>query len=246
MENNLLLFTILGLTLIGTFSQIIFLILKGPKKHSQTFEDVGVENYDPLSLKIIHDAQEKANKILANAELKGIEFLSKQKLDINEFQEVYVKSIKNLETGLVNQFQSSIDRADQSYQGFLQVIQENMRQQELANQRIFQEKISALVESAQTTMTGFITETNSKVGKQIDDELKVVRIELDMYKKHRMEVINKYIIDILERTLEETLGKKLTLQEHSELIFQALERAKSEQKFIEPENQPASPTGGKI
>ena len=52
-----------------------------------------------------------------------------------------------------------------------------------------------------------------------------------MYKNHRMEIINKYIIDILERTLEETLGKKLTLNEHSDLIFQALEQAKSEQKM---------------
>ena len=180
---------------------------------------------------IIHDAQEKANKILTNAELKGIEYSSRQKLDVEKIQAEYIKSIKELETVLTNQFKISLDKAGETYQGFISVLQENLRQQEMKNQHLLQEKSDKLASSAQSTMSAFIKEINDKVKRQIDDELKVVKNEVEMYKKKRLDIINQYIIDILEKTLEETLGKKLTLSEHSDLIFNALESAKDQQKL---------------
>ena len=232
MENQILLFTILGLTFITALSQIVTFMINNSKRNvmDQDYAD-DMDKYQEKAMDIIHDAQEKANKILTNAELKGIEVASRSKLDIAKIQADYAKSIKELETNLINEFKASLDNADKTFQGFLAVVQENLRQQELQNQRLFQEKTTHLVEGAQTTMITFIKEINNKVYKQIDDELRAVRNELEMYKTRRMEVINKYIIDILERTLEETLGKKLTLDEHSEIIFNALEKAKNEMKL---------------
>jgi|SRR3989344_3163499 len=231
MENQILLFTILGLTFVTALSQLFIILIKSSKHNNL---DQNLDESDEYLLKaqqIIHDAQEKANRILVNAELKGIEYASRQKLDITKIQEDYVKSIKELERNLIEQFKSSLENADKSYKGFLEVIEENLRQQELENQRLFREKTNRLVDSTQTTMITFIKDVNSKVAGQIDMELKALNNELDMYKNRRMEIINKYIIDILERTLEETLGKKLSLNEHSEIIFDALEKAKNEMKL---------------
>src|SRR3989344_5785494 len=231
MENQILLFTILGLTFITALSQLFIILIKS-SKHNNLDQDLDEsDEYIKKANSIIHYAQEKSNKILANAELKGIEIISLQKLDISKIREDYVKSIKELEINLIDQFKSSLQNADKSYKDFLEIIEENLRQQELANQQLFQEKTNRLVESTQTTMITFLKGVNEKVAGQIDMELKALNNELDMYKSRRMEIMNKYIIDILERTLEETLGKKLTLEEHSEIIFDALEKAKNEMKL---------------
>lgn len=229
MQNNILLFTILGLTFVIALSQIFIIILNSLKhnKPDQNIEDI----YDPKSQEILHYAQQKAEKILANAELKGIEYISKQKMDIGKVQSEYEASVKDLESKLLNQFSQSLGKANQTYQGFLDILQENLRQQEIKNQRDFQDKTNHLIENAQTTMSNFIMDVNKKINRQIDDELKVVRNELEVYKKHRLEIINKYVIDILESILAETLNKKLTLKDHTDLIYQALEKAKTDHQL---------------
>ncbi|OGG02456.1 hypothetical protein A2W14_06125 [Candidatus Gottesmanbacteria bacterium RBG_16_37_8] len=136
--------------------------------------------------------------------------------------------IKALEGKLIEQFKISMVSTEKSYTDYLNILQQNLKQQEMQNQRLFQEKTNHMIENTQQIMSAFIMDINTKVKRQIDEELKVVRNELEMYKKHRLEVINKNIIDILEKTLEETLVKKLSLSEHSEIIFQALEQAKNE------------------
>lgn len=232
MDNTILIFTILGLTFVTALSQILLILFNSLKKPVAEEKDKLLEDsFREKSYDVIHDAQEKANKILTNAELKGIEFLSKQKLDIAKIEADYAKSIKELEVKLLSQFKISLENADKSYQGFLTVLQENLRQQEIKNQALMQEKTNKLIEGAQNIMSSFIMDINNRVKKQIDEELKVVRNELEVYKKHRLEIINKYIIDILERTLEQTLNQKLTLSEHSDLIFKALEQAKTEHKL---------------
>ena len=115
MENQILLFTILGLTFVTALSQLFIILIKSSKHNNL---DQNLDESDEYLLKaqqIIHDAQEKANRILVNAELKGIEYASRQKLDITKIQEDYVKSIKELERNLIEQFKSSLENADKSF-----------------------------------------------------------------------------------------------------------------------------------
>lgn len=230
MEDAIFQFITIGIAITIAITQVIVLLLMNLQNKKRDKEEK-VEGMEQKSWEVLHDAQLKANKILNNAELKGIEFISKQKLDVAKIQDEYIKSIKDLQINLTNTFTQSMDRADKSYQGFLGILQENLRHQELKNQQIFEEKTNKVIESAQSTMTKFIVDVNSKVSRQIDEQLKVIGNELELYKNHRMKIIDKYISDILQRTIEETLGKKLTLDEHTDLIFQALEKAKSEQKL---------------
>ena len=115
MENQILLFTILGLTFITALSQLFIILIKSSKHNNL---DQNLDESDEYLLKaqqIIHDAQEKANRILVNAELKGIEYASRQKLDIAKIQKDYGNSIKELERNLIEQFKSSLENADKSF-----------------------------------------------------------------------------------------------------------------------------------
>src|SRR3989344_5184869 len=123
MDNSLLLFSILGLTFVIALSQVLILLFNSLNKHSSSDNSSSPDDpYLEKSYDVIHDAQEKANKILVNAELKGIEFLSKQKIDIAKIEADYAKSIKDLEGKLLEQFKTSLEPADKSYNGFLSVL----------------------------------------------------------------------------------------------------------------------------
>ena len=228
MEQNILLFTILGLTFVTALSQLFLLILNSLKKNERSKPSDLFSPYYEKSETVLHDAQIKANKILTNAELKGIEFIAKQKLAMDKLIAELDVQIKSLEEKLIVELKASMDKTEKSYQDYLSVLEENLKHQEMQNQRFFQEKTQKMIDNSQQIMSAFILDINAKVKRQIDEEFALVKNELDLYKKHRMEVINKNIIDILEKTLEQTLVKKLSLSEHSEIIFQALEQAKQE------------------
>src|SRR3989344_500911 len=183
MDNTLLIFLLLSLTLITSITQIILFLFLTGKKSSKTSE--ADKPLEEKSAKILHDAIQKANKILVNAELKVTEYMSQLEIKLHD--------------------------------------------EELKNQAVFHDKVTAMINNSQSALANFIVEINSKIKKQIDDELSNVKAEIEKYKQRRIDVINQNIVDILEKTLEETLGKKLSLDEHSEIILQALEQAKTEQ-----------------
>lgn len=231
MENSLFLILLLILILITVLSQVLIIFLLTQKRKSSTPLPFPPDKWTDLEEKtslILEDAVKKANKILTNAELKGIEFVAKQKLDTGKIVEQYEVQIQELEKKLLIQFEESLTKTEKSYRDFLETLQINLKKQEEQNQLAFNQQVNRLIENANKVMTTFVVDLNTQIKKQVDQEFLGVKKEIETYKQHRMEIINKNLIDMLEQTLEETLGKKLTLQEHSEIIYQALEQAKSD------------------
>ncbi len=77
----------------------------------------------------------------------------------------------------------------------------------------------------------FMSDVAGQVRKEIDEEIKKANEAVDTYKSERLAAINTKVIDILEEVLLETLGKKLTLKDEGEFVYQALEQAKKEHAF---------------
>ena len=227
MDNTLLIFLLLSLTLITSITQIIlFLFLTGKKSSKTSESDKPLEE---KSAKILHDAIQKANKILVNAELKGIEYISRQKLESEKLFGSYKEQMEGVEGKLLERFSQSMLKMEKAFTEYMSQLEIKLHDEELKNQAVFHDKVTAMINNSQSALANFIVEINSKIKKQIDDELSNVKAEIEKYKQRRIDVINQNIVDILEKTLEETLGKKLSLDEHSEIILQALEQAKTEQ-----------------
>ena len=232
MENNLLIFLLLTLTLITATTQIIlFIYLTGKNRKSGPAEDFP-DATEEKNAEILHDAILKANKILVNAELKGIEYISKRKLDSEKFFGDYQSQISHLEEKLLKQFDQTLAKMDQSFAVYMSGLEKKLLTEEEANRKLFQEKTLKLMENSQTLMQAFINEINGKIKSQIEDELTGVKNEIYNYKKKRLEIINSNIVDILEQTLEQALGKKLSLADYSEIIFTSLEQAKNEHSLM--------------
>ena len=74
-------------------------------------------------------------------------------------------------------------------------------------------------------------QTEQKTTTSIELELKSTQELIETYKNAQLKLIDENIVAMMEQTLNIVLGKKLTLKDQLELVYEALERAKID-KFI--------------
>jgi len=77
----------------------------------------------------------------------------------------------------------------------------------------------------------FLKELETRTQTQVEQEIGSAKKLIEEYKQQRLEVVDENLIAILEKTLNITLGKKLTLSDQTQLIYEALEEAKKENFF---------------
>ena len=100
------------------------------------------------------------------------------------------------------------------------------RSEELTEQIL--EELSKRLSHAFENLEGSVKD---KIQENIEKEFDSVREIIDMYKKKRMDMVDNEIIALIEQTTALALQKKLTFREHTELLFAALEEAKSQNIF---------------
>jgi len=86
------------------------------------------------------------------------------------------------------------------------------------------------------SLASLVERAEKRVNEELSAELEKTKNEIEAYKKARMQKIDHEIVNIVEKTVYKTLGKSLDLESHMELIFKALNEAKSEGFFGENEN----------
>jgi hypothetical protein len=180
---------------------------------------------------IIHKAIQQANKILVAAELKGLQLLSTQKMSGNELSEHFKAHLDSIEKALEGHLDRSAKEADATYGAFIKSAETSINDHIRQNQKMLEEKAQAMIEKTESLLTNFTADLEAKVKGDVEKELQAATAEIEEYKKNRMRVIDERIVDILEDVLKVALDKKLTLADHSELIYKSLEDAKREHAF---------------
>jgi hypothetical protein len=183
------------------------------------------------STNILERSIKNANKIISNAELRGLGMMAKQKIDSKKIVEMYEHNLIDLEAKLKNEIEMTMKNSTASYTDFMARIEQMIQQTVESNQKNVLEKTEAFIAQAEKDLGSLIGEVQGQVKIQVTNELSLAKGAIDEYKRRRMSIIDENIIDILERTLTLTLQKKLTLKDQSELIYRALEEAKNEDIF---------------
>ncbi len=183
------------------------------------------------SSSIIHRAIKQANQILISAELKGINILSSQKLAGGDVAEQFREHLRVVEVALRQQFETSAKEAETAYLTYIQSLEETIRTQVTANQKVVAEKADAMVMQSKHLMEESIASVQERVKQEVETELAKVRGEIADYRERRMRVIDERIIELLEDVLRVVLEKKLSLSEQSDLVYHALEEAKRDHAF---------------
>lgn len=168
------------------------------------------------SMQLLKAAEEAETQVLAEGS-----FVTKKL--ISEFE-------TKLQT-LVQTSQESITSSQNQLIGFMEDLKKRSVEFEEASKKVGEQRINELFERLEAKLSDFLIETEQKTTSSIDLELKATRQLIDTYKTAQIKLIDENIIAMMEQTLNIVLGKKLSLKDQLDLVYEALERAKVD-KFM--------------
>lgn len=205
---------ILGIALIVTlyFYWREFTLRQRAEREAEEF----LESIKEKGWETLHDSIEKSQDIIGEAELEGVRINARFNQKLNEI-------IKMGQTSVTNSYNQLVQ-----YLNSLQKITDQSKQ---TSEKIAQERVNQLFDSLEQRLSDFLVETSQKTSSSIELELKAARGLIDTYKQEQLKLIDENILAMMEQTLSIVLNKKLSLQDHLDLVYEALERAKVE-KFI--------------
>lgn len=164
---------------------------------------------------------------LTLAQLDEIKNLTEANIQTQRFEgEIQKQFSKSVEDSKIN-----LSKLEQDYAHFLDELKLKASNAQENNQSLIVSQINKLFENFEQNLANFLTQTQQQSVMSIDLELRSARTMIDTYKQQQLHLIDENIIAILERTLSLVLTKKLTLKDQIDLVYEALERAKTE-KFI--------------
>lgn len=226
-------FILIGLNFFSLLSTLLLLLIlvEHDRAHKHKKEEIEVsfmESAKEKTASLLTDSVKKANRILSNAELRGINIIAREKLDSRKLAAEYEAYIKDLETALKNRFDKSITDAQKSYSQFISELESAMKTKLTENEKTMIAHTDSYITESQTALNSLIKDVHDKVTNQVEKEMIAVRASVEEYRQRRIKIIDENIIEILEKTLRIALGKKMSLTDQSELIYKALEEAKKE------------------
>lgn len=132
---------------------------------------------------------------------------------------------------LIESSQNSISLSQDQLIKFMEDLQKRSAQFEEASRSSTEQRINQLFDKLETKLADFLMQTGQKTTASIELELKATRQLIETYKQGQLRLIDENIIAMLEKTLSMVLAKKLSLKDQIDLVYESLEKAKSE-KFI--------------
>lgn len=228
-----LILLLVSLSLAALYLRRYYLRKSSSKQEEKYLEEAREKAYD-----LLNKSYQKSQNVIGVAELEGIKMAAESRLSTNKLEEELLTQLK----ATINQSQQSIqevtDRvqssilaSEQQFRDHLTELQIKGEQVEAANLQVIQEQTNKLFEGFETKLSDFLIQTEQKTTQTIELELRSTRELIETYKEQQLSLIDENIIAVMERTLSIVLGKKLSLKEHVELVYEALEKAKAE-KFI--------------
>jgi len=171
--------------------------------------------------------RQKSMQLLTAAEAAETQVLAEGKFATQKLEQEFKAKLENLLAGSGK----SVIEAQNELVRFMQELKKKSEEAETVSKSQREQRINALFEGLETKLSDFLIQTEQKTTTSIELELTSTRQLIETYKNAQLKLIDENIIAMMEQTLNIVLGKKLTLKDQLELVYEALERAKID-KFI--------------
>lgn len=215
------------LIIAAALATILYLREYNKRKKLETESGKFLQQIKEKGWETLNQSIKKSQAILGQAELAGIKVVANSKLETSGLDEEYSKQLSEILT----QSRQNIDRAQAQFLQFMQDLQKRSVEFEEAQKTAGEQRINQLFDKVEARLTGFLMQTEQKTTTSIELELRSARQLIDTYKSEHLKLIDENIVAMMEQTLNVVLGKKLTLKDQLDLVYEALEKAKLE-KFI--------------
>lgn len=216
LEHSLLLASV---TLASAFC---FLYLRQLQKNQKITQDLDtLKETETKGYSILHKAFRKAQAILGKAELEGVKVVADNRV-----------LARKLEGELEKAYQLKIEKAENDFNLFLDNLKVKSEQIQALNEQVIKQRTEEVFQRFESHLAALLASTEQKSIKAVEDELKSMRELINRYKTEQMNLIDENIIATLEKTLSLVLVKKISLKDETELVFEALEKAKTENFIV--------------
>lgn len=169
------------------------------------------------SLGIIADATQQAEEILKRAEIMKSTANEQVMNELHDLSQKQKDALQSASTDLVSSFEEAVKQIQQTDKGLLSDTVKQMQEVAAGEVKSFGEKLH------QETVG-----QEKMIDQKVEEAYKKAQDELDDYKKERLEKIDKDISLMIQAITKDIFGKSLSLENHKDLILQAIEKAKKE------------------
>lgn len=171
--------------------------------------------------------REKSIQLLRAARLAETEVLQQT----DQVSQKLVVEFENQLQDLLQRSQVSLTASQDGLIKYMESLQKRAEEFETSYQQSATQRIQELFDNVENRVAEFLIQTEQKSTYSIELELKAVRQLIETYRVQQLKLIDENIVAMMEQTLNIVLGKKLSLKDQLDLVYEALERAKIE-KFI--------------
>lgn len=167
---------------------------------------------------ILEEAREKAIKIIANANL--FEDSTKKIFDqeLKRTTESQIKTLEKLSYDFLNAFQKELIGLKDNNIKMMETVSKDIEVSVIAELKDYREILKKETYDSQKIVEDKIEEAFRNAQKEISD-----------FKTDRLKIVEDQIYEIIQNVSKIVLGKSLSLQEHEQLVIDALEKAKKEE-----------------
>ncbi len=209
------------------FTLLLYLREYNKRKRLESEGDKLLQEVKEKGWNSLHQSIKKSQEILGEAELEGIKVVAGSEVEISKLENEYSKRLSQS----LDASRQSIDAAQNRLLQFMTGLQKRSAEFEEASKTSGQQRINQLFDRVENRLSDFLVQTAQQTSSSIELELKASRQLIDTYTNERLKLIDENIIAMMEQTLSLVLGKKLSLSDQLDLVYEALEKAKVE-KFI--------------
>lgn len=189
------------------------------------------EEAEEKSYNTLHKAIKKAQSIIGNAEIEGVKIASHSKFQTRKLEEKVELEMESARESLEKAYTAQVTKTQSDFVKYLDDLKVSSEQTQNLTQETIKQRVNEMLEEFEQNLSSFLTQTEQKSTSAIELELKSARELIDTYKRQQLALVDENIVAMLEKTLSLVLAKKLTLRDQLDLVYEALEKAKTE-KFI--------------
>lgn len=171
--------------------------------------------------------KQKSVQLLQAAEKAETQVISEGSYVVKQLTSEFQTQLQKI----VRSSEDSIATSQDQLIKFMEDLKKRSTEVEQSSEKLSEQRINELFERLETKLSDFLIETEQKTTSSIELELKATRQLIDTYKTQQLKLIDENILAMMEQTLDIVLGKKLSLKDQLDLVYEALERAKID-KFI--------------
>jgi len=165
-------------------------------------------------------------------------FIIKQRQKTHPTKQLEQKLLK-CHQGILNQIEAqartgleaTLAKIEVAFAKQLTTLEKGLQNESTANRQELKTAMNKYLQETQIALHGLVEKAAVQIDDELAKELQTTRAEVETHKQAQMQKIDNEIATIVEKTIYKTLGKGLSLEDHLDLIYEALAEAKEEGFF---------------